>query len=366
MLNKWIQSLGLLILIFMIQAATIFPQSGRIRQRKEFPSDKKTDERKSERKRNEELRSNEKVADKKASVDSQTKDLDESSSVIRIESVLIPIFVSVTDAEGSFVKGLRLEDFIVQDNGKTVKVESISTAENLPLRLALLFDNSSSVSVAQEFEKTAAMEFFKQVLRPGKDSAALFSISTRGHLEQPLTTNPNLLIRALERLKKPGGATALFDTIVMASEYLKDRDGKRVIVVISDGDDNMSDSSLDETIRTVLMNNCIVYVIITSDFENYIRTGRRSGNSNTTFLIAERRMQQLAQQTGGALYSPINENELGDVFFRLSSELFNQYVLNYYPEFETLPKGKLRSLSVKIKNRPDLIVRSRQSYQIPN
>lgn len=287
----------------------------------------------------------------------------DQDDVIRIESVLVPIPVSVRDKNGNFVSGLRVEDFLLEDGGQRVEIKSVSMSDDVPLRIALLFDNSSSIIFALDFEKKAAISFLEQVLRVGKDSAALFSISTVGKLEYPLTDSLPSLISALENLKKPSGATALFDTVIQASEYLKNFDGKRVILVISDGDDNVSDASLGETIEKVLKNNCVVYVVMTSDFENFKRTGQRGKNSNTTFLIAERRMQKLSSQTGGDVYFPVDESEMRQAFSQIAAEISQQYILNYYPDVKKLD-GSLRSLSVSVKNRSDLIVRFRKSYYV--
>jgi Ca-activated chloride channel homolog len=161
----------------------------------------------------------------------------------------------------------------------------------------MLFDNSSSVTIAREFEKEAAVKFFKRVIRPAKDLAALFSVSTGTRLEQPLTKDVSQLIYAIENFPVPQGATALLDGIIKAAQYLGEVEGRRVIVIVSDGDDTISDSTFEQMIQTVQAANCQVYVMKTTDFENYKRTGIRGGNANIRALTAERRMQELAAQT---------------------------------------------------------------------
>jgi hypothetical protein len=115
------------------------------------------------------------------------KDEDEGE-IIKVDSTLVPIPVSVTDQTGKAVTNLKLEDFELLIDGKAAEISELSRSET-PVRLAMLFDNSSSVSQAREFELKAAIKFFKRVLRPDKDLAALYSVSEYSRLEQPLTKN---------------------------------------------------------------------------------------------------------------------------------------------------------------------------------
>jgi len=228
----------------------------------------------------------------------------------------------------------------------------------------LLFDNSSSVTTAREFEKKAAIKFFKRVIRPEKDLAALYSVSTGTRLEQTLTKNISQIIAAIENFPPPAGATALLDAIIKASEYLQTADGRRVIVIVSDGEDTISDATFEETVRAAQANNCQVYIVKTKDFENFKQTGQRGGNANIRILAAERRMQELAAQTGGAVYSPIDEDELDRAFNQISAELSQAYVLSYYPENKKDKRGEFRTISLKVKTREDLTVRTRKGYYI--
>jgi Ca-activated chloride channel family protein len=284
--------------------------------------------------------------------------------VIRVESALVPIPASVTDTRGKIVGSLRLEDFQLEINGKAADISDISSSQT-PVRLALLFDNSSSVTAAREFEKKAAVRFFRQVIRPDKDLAALYSISTISRLEQPLTKNVSSLVSSIENFSKPEGATALLDGIISAAEYLKNETGRRVIVIVSDGEDTYSDltTTLEKTVKIVQSADCQIYVVKTTDFENFKESGIRGGNANIRSLTAERRMQELASQTGGAVYSPVDERELDAAFTQISSELAQQYILSYYPEDEAF-NNEFRAISLKVKSRQNLIVRTRKGYYV--
>src|SRR6185503_16780605 len=194
---------------------------------------------------------------------------------------------------------------------KPVEISEVSRSIS-PIRLAMLFDNSSSVLVAREFEKDAAVKFFRRVIRPDRDMASLFSVADRTQLEQPLTRDVSMLVRAIEGFAQPEGATALLDGIIEVAGYLGDVEGRRVMVIVSDGEDTISDldTTLEKVVRRLQLTNCQVYVVKTKDFENFKRTGVRSGNANIRVLDAERRMQEIAAQTGGWVYSPLDEREL--------------------------------------------------------
>ena len=288
------------------------------------------------------------------------KDEDET---IRVDSTLVPIPVSVTDSQGKAVTNLKLDDFDLQIDGKKEELSEVFLSTT-PVRLAFLFDNSSSVMQAREFEKKAAIRFFRQVIRPDRDLASLYSVATLARLEQPLTKNVSQLVSAIENFPVPEGATSLLDGIIKAANYLKDFQGRRVIVVLSDGEDTLSDASLDDTVKAIQTANCQVYVVKTTDFENLKRSGVRIANSNVRALTAERRMQEIARQTGGAVYSPVDEDELERAFTRISAELSEQYILSYYPE-NAGERGQFREISLKIKNQPNYTIRSRMGYYVP-
>lgn len=293
-----------------------------------------------------------------------TPTLGDEEGVVKVESALVPIPVSVVDASGRSVTDLRLADFELKVDGKAVEISEIARSET-PIRLALLFDNSSSVLIAREFEKDAAIKFFRRVIRPEKDLAALYSISTVVRLEQPFSREISALVRSIELFPPPEGATALLEGIIQAAEYLGEVQGRRVVVIVSDGDDTKSDTTLDDTLRALQLANCQVYVVKTTDFENYKRTGIRGGNANIRQLTAERRMLEISRQTGGAVYSPIDERELDNAFRQISAELSQQYILSYYPEDESDKHGAFREIALAVKNRPNLTVRTRKGYYVP-
>jgi Ca-activated chloride channel family protein len=344
-------------ILFATATAAVFAQSGRVRPA-ETPTPAATP------KRIGVYEPTEKTPPATAPTATPTPVSADDSDTIKINAGLVPIPVSVFDARGRAITDLGLADFQLRINGVDAEIGEISRAE-APVRLALLFDNSSSVTIAREFEKKAAIRFFRRVIRPEKDRVALFSVSTVARLEQPFTTDIPSLVSAIEGFAQPEGATALLDGIVEAARYLGESSGRRVIVIVSDGDDTISDSTFEETIKALQMSNVQVFVVKTTDFENLKRTGQRRGSENLRQLSAERRMQEIAKQTGGVVWSPLEEDELDAAFEQISAELSQQYVISYYPEPEPDKRGEFRSISVTVKNRPATTIRTRKGYYVP-
>ena len=282
---------------------------------------------------------------------------------ITVESNLVPIPVSVLDAAGHPVTNLKLSDFILEVDGKPVEISELTRSET-PIRLAMLFDNSSSVSIAREFEQSAALKFFRRVIRPEKDLAALYSVSTYVRLEQPFTAEISSLTRAIEMFPPPEGATKLLDAMIEAAKYLDGVSGRRVIVIVSDGDDTYSDSTLEQALKALQLANCQVYVVKTTDFENYKRTGSRRGNANIRQLAAERRMMEITAQTGGDVYSPVDEKEVDEAFRQITAALSQQYILSYYPDDERDKRGAFRNISLTLKDK-QLTAKTRKGYYVP-
>src|SRR4029078_12729657 len=154
------------------------------------------------------------------------KTKDDGEEVLKVDANLVPIPVSVLYANGRAVTDLKLTDFDLKVDGRNATISDVFRSET-PLKLALIFDNSSSVLIARDFEKEAAVKFFKRVIQPEKDMAALFSLADVTRLEQPFTKNVSLLVGAIERFPPPEGATALLDGIIEVADYLRDADGRR-------------------------------------------------------------------------------------------------------------------------------------------
>ena len=286
----------------------------------------------------------------------------DEKDVVRVDSNLVTIPASVVDREGNPITNLRLEDFELLIDGQAKTISAMSRSET-PVKLALLFDNSSSIDKAREFEKQAAIRFFKRVLRP-IDQAAIYSVTDKVVLVQSLTNNVRQLTQAIEYFGKPEGATSLIDATAQAAKYLKNYQERKVIVIVSDGEDTTSDLSFEEMVRVVQNAGCQVYVVNTKQFEYLSQTGKPDGNANIRTLTAERRMQEIAEQTGGAVYSPLSNKDLDNAFALISAELSQQYVLSYYITDDP-NDGGFRLITLRTPQQKDLRIRARKGYYSP-
>lgn len=284
---------------------------------------------------------------------SKSKADDTDDEVVRISSNLVPVPASVLDAQGRVVSDLRAEDFELLVDGRVRPVGDLSHAET-PVSIALLFDNSSSLNATREFERKAGIEFLKSVVRK-VDRAAVYSISTQPELSQPLTNDVHALVRTVENFGKAEGATALFDTIASAADYLQPQKTRKVIVIVSDGTDTISDLDFDQTMARVLSDDCQVYAVQTGNSES----------ANLRDLAGERRLQEFAAQTGGEVFIPHSNRELSDAFTQIAADLSQQYVLSYYPDSTEPRDGRFRSFTLNVKTRPNLRVRTRKGYYSP-
>jgi Ca-activated chloride channel homolog len=272
--------------------------------------------------------------------------------VVRVESNLVVIPASVTDGRGVAVTGLRLEDFELRVDGEAQPLSDLSRAET-PVSIALLYDNSSSLSAARGFEKQAAFRFLRSVVRP-VDRAAVYSVSTTPALAQELTQDVGRLVAAVERFGMPDGATALFDALAQAADYMRPVAGRKVLLVVSDGADTVSDITFEEAVNRVLRADCQVYVVQTV----------RAGEPHLRDTVSEQRMRTLAEQTGGSAYAPRSGEDLDAAFAQIALDLSQQYILSYYPRRERGDK-RFRLISLGVKARPDARVRARKGFYHP-
>jgi Ca-activated chloride channel family protein len=274
------------------------------------------------------------------------------ADTVRVSSNLVPIPASVVDAQGFAITSLKLEDFELRVDGQVKSISDMTRSET-SVRMAMLFDNSGSLDNAREFEKHAAMHFFRKVLRPA-DQAAIYSIESESYLAQPLTSDVSRLERTIENFGKPEGSTSLFDGIIDAAAYLRPYSGRRILVVVSDGVETTSQNDFETTIKRVLADDCQIFIV---------QTGLYDG-ANLRALAAERRMEQLAGQTGGAVYIPKTTTQLDVAFQQIAADLAQQYVLSYYSGDERRD-GRFHVIDVRVKSRKDVRVRARKGYYSP-
>jgi VWFA-related protein len=279
---------------------------------------------------------------------------EEATDVVRVTSNLVPVPTSVVDARGVALTNLKLEDFELRVDGQPNLISDVSRSET-PVRMAMLFDNSGSLSESRDFEKRAAVRFFQNVMRPA-DQAAIYSVSTTVELAQSMTNDVRRLQQTIEAFGKPDGATSLYDALFDALSYLKPYAGRRVVVIVSDGRDTTSrlpEHDFENTLQRLLSDDCQVYVVQTGIYDN----------ANVRDLAAERRMQEFSAQTGGAAYIPKSVSELDDAFAQISADLAQQYILSYYPAPDKRD-GKYHIIAISVKTRPNVRVRARKGFVV--
>jgi Ca-activated chloride channel family protein len=319
--------------------------------------------------------------------DKPPADAIDEDEVITVTSNLVVVPVSVTDAAGQPVQGLKTADFRLDEEGRAQEIADVGAAEQVPLDIAILFDLSSSVSNRFEFEKQTVAGFLKQVMKPG-DRAAVFAIRSEPEMIQALASADDAARQVLALPQPPRYVpTAFYDAVNAASKYLAvNAPGRhrRVVLVISDGDDNFSlrvrqgeaemaradlrgeevkDSQrqrqeklhlkvLGEVQREVQRADVVFYAINPSG-------GGLSLNQRGT--RAQTGMQQLADATGGAAFNPHKIEELEPIFNRIAAELRAQYLIQYYSNSDA-PAGKFLRIKVATPARPEARVRARQGY----
>ncbi len=311
------------------------------------------------------------------------------TDVIRTSSNLVMVPVSVTDPAGNAVQGLQVADFRLEEEGKQQEISGIGDPEQVPLAIALLFDVSSSTSQKGFFasQQNAAATFLKLVMKPA-DKAAIFTITDKPTMIQPLASAET---SAAKMLTIPAATTpvptSFYDTVIAASKYLTDSapsNYRRVIVVLSDGDDNFSqmirDLSIAEAraaqggqqtgsnLRAGLQTRHqravqeVQKEVQKADVIFYsVNPGGPSVKLNQIAMRAERGMEAIAETTGGTAFLPDSDKDLERVFRQVAAELRGQYLLQYYGNSEAAP-GVFRRIQVAVPARADVRVRARQGY----
>jgi Ca-activated chloride channel family protein len=283
---------------------------------------------------------------------------------IRVTTQLVHLVVTVTDKKRDFVTDLEQSDFKVLENGVPQDIRFFGRETDLPLRIAVLLDTSNSIRPRLQFEQAAAIDFLTRVIRPMKDQAFLMTFDNEPQVIQDYTDDVGLLDDAI-RDQRAGGGTALNDAIFMASRKLgkappptgPEQDVRKVIVVLSDGDDNLSDHAPSEAIEAVIRGEAAVYGISTNT--DWIAMDNPDQPKKYAYTPGDKIMQNFSDQTGGRAFYPYKVEDLGESFTQIGAELRSQYFIAYFPS--NAPDGKYRKIDVNV-DRKNLIVRTRKGY----
>lgn len=243
----------------------------------------------------------------------------EPAATFHVKVKLVSIFVNVTDNNGALVGGLGKDDFAVYEDHRPQQIAVFEKQSELPLNISLAIDTSGSVRKDVSQEAAAARHFAHDILRP-QDLMSVLQFATNVSELVPFTNKLSDIDHALGRLRGDW-ATAIYDAIYLGSQKLGGRDGRKVLVLVSDGDDTASDSTYDQALEAALRNEVMIYSLIDVPIES--SAGRDLGGEHALITLSE--------QTGGK-YFYVNDGGLDKALAKVSDDLRTQYLLGYYPK----------------------------------
>lgn len=304
---------------------------------------------------------------------------DSDYDVVRVTSNLVVVPVSVTNAAGEPVLGISLKEFRLEEEGRAQEITQLGDPEQVPLDIAILLDVSLTVDARFDFEKEAAARFIKLVMKPG-DRATLFAIDTTPRLLLARETAERAALRLLS-VPPAKMATAFYDTVLDAAQYLAKNapaQRRRVIVVISDGEDTYSEkikaaigATPQERDSVRMEDRLRIHQRILQQVQREVQRAEatfysinpsgKALNLNVISKRAQEGMEQISLATGGNSFVPERVEDLDGVFRQIAAELRSQYLLQYYSNDQS-QSTNFRRIRVTLPARTDLRVRARQGY----
>jgi Ca-activated chloride channel family protein len=276
----------------------------------------------------------------------------EPETTLKVDVKLVNVFVTVTDAHGAPVAGLKRENFSLREDGHEQKIAVFDKESALPLSIALAVDTSLSTRRDLPLEQSSAKRFAHLIMRP-VDALAVYGFNEVVNLSMPFTADLKRIDEGIDHVRL-GAATALYDAIYLAARALDRRQGRKVIVLITDGGDTISKVDYKEAARAAEEAEALVYSIIVVPIE--ASAGRETGG--------EHALIQLSEDTGGKYYYAKSASQLDDAFRKISDELRTQYLLAYYPSQQT-SYSEFRRIQVNVSGTSDATdyrVRHRAGY----
>lgn len=275
----------------------------------------------------------------------------QDDDVIRVNTDLVILNITVTDAAGQYVPGLRRSDFKIFEDGKEIPAQLISsfTVHDSPFASVVLLDTSSSMDVRLSLARSAAIRFLDRLRE--EDVAAVYKFDSKVERVQDFSTGRDLAPMAFGL--RANGMTRLNDAIVDAAKALGDRrELRKAIVILSDGRDTSSKANSDKAIESALGIGATIYAVDMS------ASGAGSNNQQSAAVL-----KNFAEKSGGRFVGTPGGPALRDAFANIADELGHQYTIAYRPLNQTRD-GKWRKLEVRI-SRPELMVRTRKAYRAP-
>jgi Ca-activated chloride channel family protein len=274
---------------------------------------------------------------------------------IRVGINEVNVVFTVTDKHGKRVTDLKQNDFhIVDDRKPAVEIRSFRAEANLPLQVGLLIDASNSVRDRFKFEQESAIEFLNQTVRRNYDQAMVIGFDATPEVTQDFTDDTQKLGHGVRELR-PGGGTALYDALYYAcrDKLLKKAQSgptRRAIILLSDGEDNLSHVTREEAIEMAQRADVIVYTIST--------------NVTGSHGAGDKVLERIADATGGRAFFPFQIRDVANAFAEIQDELRSQYAVSYKPaDFKA--DGHFRTIEIVANDRKTFRVRARRGYFAP-
>jgi VWFA-related protein len=274
---------------------------------------------------------------------------------IRVGINEVNVVFTVTDKHGKRVTDLKENDFhIVDDNKPAAEIRSFHAETNLPLQVALLIDASNSVRDRFKFEQESAIEFLNQTVRRGHDQAIVVGFDATPEVTQDFTDDTEALGQGV-RVLRPGGGTALYDALYYTCReklLKKAQNGptRRAIILLSDGEDNLSHVTREEAIEMAQRAEAIVYTIST--------------NVSGTKGAGDKVLERIADATGGRPFFPFQIRDVSNDFAEIQDELRSQYAVSYTPA-DLKSDGHFRTIEIVAVDRKNFRVRARRGWYAP-
>ena len=280
---------------------------------------------------------------------------DKQGGAIRVNVNLVVLHTTVVDDRGRFVDGLQESNFRVFEDKAEQKL-SVFKREDIPVSMGLVIDNSGSMRDKRPRVNEAALTLV-QTSNP-QDEAFVVNFSDDYYLDldKDFTNSIPELKEALERIDARG-STALYDAIIGSLDHVrKGHKDKKVLLVVTDGEDNISRNSLEKTIREIQKTNVVIYTI-----------GLLSQESKSAAKRAKKALQEIALASGGLAFFPENVDDVHNICVEVARDIRNQYTLGYYPT-NAKKDGTFRTVQVEVippRGRGKLIARTRNGYYAP-